>query len=154
MIHATTAASLLALMLGLPVPALAVTDDDLAAAAELAVRKDVLAAKAHADAGRYAEAEALLHVADAAEPNNADILNLLGFVTRKQGRLVEARGYYDRALAKNPDHRGAREYRGELFVQTGDLAAARTELAELERICGTDCEEYRELAEVLAAAGS
>ncbi|WP_075215215.1 tetratricopeptide repeat protein [Mongoliimonas terrestris] len=154
MIRSTTAASLLALMLVLPVPALAVTDDDLAAAAEFAARKDFLAAKVHSDAGRYGEAEALLRTADAAEPNNADILNLLGFVTRKQGRLAEARGYYDRALAKNPDHRGAREYRGELFVETGDLTAARAELAELERICGTTCEEYRELAEVLSAAGS
>lgn len=97
-------------------------------------------------ARRFAEALPLLRQAEADQPFNADVLNQLGFTLRKLGRLDEARIAYDRALSVAPNHRGAREYRGELFVQTGDMAAARAELAVLERVCGWDCEEYRDLA--------
>lgn len=97
-------------------------------------------------ARRFEDALPLLRQAEAAQPFNADVLNQLGFTLRKLGRLDEARVAYDRALSVAPNHRGAREYRGELFVQTGEMAAARAELAVLERICGQDCEEYRDLA--------
>lgn len=135
-------------------PAHAVSSDDLQDIAEAAVADAVVQAKALFEAGRYADAVEMLLVAEKSAPSSAEIQNLLGFANRKAGNFAEARLRYDRALTLDPEHRGALEYRGELFLETGDPEAARADLATLERICGTGCEEYRELAEKIAAAGS
>lgn len=132
----------------------AVTQDDLDIIAEKAVREAVATANALIEAGRFAEAKDLLLETVKSAPTSPDVLNLLGFTHRKTGVFDKARDYYDRALAINPNHLGALEYRGELFLETGDVAAARADLAALERACGITCEEYLELAEKIAASGS
>lgn len=134
------------------VPAAAVDTNDASEPAAGETPPGYAEAAALVKEERFAEALPLLKQAEALQPAHADTLNLLGFTSRKTGDTAAARGYYDRALAIAPNHRGAREYRGELFVTLGDLEAARRDLAELERICGRDCEEYRELAEAIAAA--
>jgi Flp pilus assembly protein TadD len=83
----------------------------------------------------------------------ADTFNLLGYANRKAGRLETAGDWYRRALAADPDHAGALEYQGELFLMLGDLAAARANLARLAATCAP-CEEYDDLARAIAAAGS
>jgi tetratricopeptide (TPR) repeat protein len=60
--------------------------------------------------------------------------------------------HYKRALTIEPRHRGAHEYIGEAYLMIGDKAKAREHLAALERLCGRDCEEYRDLARAIAAA--
>lgn len=57
---------------------------------------------------------------------------------------------YDRALAIDPNHLGAQEYQGELFLMLGDLDAAQANLDHLTRICGT-CPEREDLREAIAA---
>jgi tetratricopeptide (TPR) repeat protein len=88
-----------------------------------------------------------------AEPGNADALNLMGFALRNAGMLEQAASYYAAALAANPGHLGALEYQGELFLMQGDVAAAQTNLARLQNLCG-DCEEEQDLAAAIGAAGS
>jgi len=83
----------------------------------------------------------------AADPTNADALNLMGYSLRKSGDTKNALGFYQKALKINPRHRGAHEYLGELYVEIGQLDQARALLDSLERICGNrTCEEYQELA--------
>ena len=110
-------------------------------------------AQAAVEAGDYAGALRLLQPIVAAEPRNADALNLVGFASRKLGQLDQAAAFYRAALAVDPNHLGALEYQGELFVMTGDMAAAQANLAKLEALCGS-CEAWQDLAAALAGQGS
>jgi tetratricopeptide (TPR) repeat protein len=94
--------------------------------------------------GRYGEAiEVLSLAADKSDPR---ILNYLGYSHRKQGRVEVGLGYYEEALKANPDYTLAREYMGEAYIQLGDVASARNQLSEIEKRCGSGCDEYVELA--------
>ncbi len=98
---------------------------------------------------RYDTAISLLEGVVAAEPENADAWNLLAYSNRKLGRVDEARRFYDRALAIDPEHRRAHEYLGELHLQTGDLASARAQLERLKQLCRFTCSERRKLARAI-----
>lgn len=84
-----------------------------------------------------------------ADPQSADAYNLLGYAFRNAGNNSRAMQAYTRALKLNPNHTGALEYQGVLFVMMGDLDKANANLAKLETICGTSCEEYEDLAEAI-----
>jgi tetratricopeptide (TPR) repeat protein len=71
-----------------------------------------------------------------AQPQDADGHNLLGFSLRKLGRHAESEAAYDRALAIDPTHLGAHEYRGELMLVLGRRDQALVHLQALERLCG------------------
>lgn len=100
--------------------------------------------------GRYEEA---LQTLDRLQnPNTAVALNYRGYATRKLGRLEEGIGYYLQSVALDPEYTLVREYLGEAYVIKGRLDLAKQQLAEIEKRCGTTCEPYGELAEVIAAA--
>lgn len=80
-----------------------------------------------------------------ANTTNADAYSLLGYALRHTGAHPRAMQAYDRALTIAPDHTGALEYQGELFVVMGDVEKAKANLARLAEICGTGCEEYLDL---------
>ncbi len=84
----------------------------------------------------------------AAEGGSADALNLLAYATRHLGDLDLAASYYRAALGIEPDHLGALEYQGQLFLLQGDREAAERNLARLTELCGS-CEERAELAAAL-----
>ncbi|MEZ5666710.1 MAG: tetratricopeptide repeat protein [Alphaproteobacteria bacterium] len=108
-------------------------------------------AQAAVDAGDYANAIAALNQVVAAEPGNADALNLLGYSTRSLDRFTEAMGFYERALAIDPEHLGANEYYGELLIKMGDIEGAQERLAVLDEVCFLGCDEYDALAEAIDA---
>jgi tetratricopeptide (TPR) repeat protein len=93
----------------------------------------------------YDKAEGYLKKVIAASPDNADALNLMGFSERKLGHPQSALVYYNRALGLQPDHLGANEYLGELYLEMKDLPKAQARLAVLQRACGGSCEEYGDL---------
>lgn len=101
---------------------------------------------------RYAEAIVALKRAEAAFGAHPDVLTYLGFANRKLGQYDVAEGYYLAALRIAPNHRGATEYYGELKVERGDLAGARSMLAKLDGICGFGCAEADELRRWVDAA--
>lgn len=84
---------------------------------------------------------------------HADVYNLLGFSLRKSGDYTKALTFYKKALDFDAGHRGAHEYLGELYVETGQLPKAREHLAVLERLCPQGCEEREDLANAIAAVG-
>jgi predicted Zn-dependent protease len=88
-----------------------------------------------------------------AQPTNADAWNLLGYATRKNGNPTAAIPLYAKALLLNPKHRGALEYQGEAYVQTNQMTKAKANLAALKKICGTKCEEYKDLAKFISSKG-
>ena len=83
---------------------------------------------------------------------HADVYSLMGFSLRKTGDYKNALTFYKKALDFDADHKGAHEYLGELYVETGDLASAREQLAVLTRLCPQGCEERKDLEEALASA--
>lgn len=84
------------------------------------------------------------------DPDNADLFNYLAYSQRKLGDFDSAAQNYERALMINPEHVGALEYQGELFLQTGKPEMAQENLARLEQVCGMDCAEYKELSGKIA----
>ena len=95
---------------------------------------------------RYEKALELLLISNNTKPNNADILNYLGFTTRKLGDFKKGEKYYLEGLAIEPGHIGINEYLGELYVATNRVGLAKERLAVLK---DCNCEEYNELKEII-----
>lgn len=85
------------------------------------------------------------------EPKNADAHNLLAYSLRNTGDYKRAQTHYEEALKLDPQHRGAHEYYGELYLKLNQPNNARKHLLELERICGKNCPEYKDLEAALAS---
>jgi tetratricopeptide (TPR) repeat protein len=84
-----------------------------------------------------------------ANPSSADGYNLLGYSFRNLGNSKRAMTAYTRALKLDPQHTGALEYQGVLFIMLGDLDKAKANLDKIKAVCGTSCEEYEDLAEAI-----
>jgi thioredoxin-like negative regulator of GroEL len=94
----------------------------------------------------YKTAADLLQKVLTRQPNNPDVLNLMGFSERKMGEASTALSYYKKALDLQPTHIGANEYLGELYLELKEPELAEQRLAVLQQVCGS-CEEYTELKE-------
>ena len=94
----------------------------------------------------YEKAQKLLIKSNNKNPNNADTLNYLGFTTRKLGDFSNGEKYYLQGLAIEPKHIGINEYLGELYVATNRIDLAKERLEVLK---GCNCEEYKELKDVI-----
>jgi len=113
---------------------------------------DLTSVRAKIDAKDYAGA--LRELRDLAEDNQqADVYNLMGFTLRKTGDYRTSLTYYTKALELQPDHKAAREYLGELYVETGDVAKAEEQVSVLKQLCPGGCEELEDLQEAIAARG-
>lgn len=94
----------------------------------------------------YKTAAELLQKVLTRQPDNPDVLNLMGFSERKMGEASTALMYYKKALDLQPTHIGANEYLGELYLELKQPDMAEQRLAVLQQVCGS-CEEYTELKE-------
>jgi Flp pilus assembly protein TadD len=83
---------------------------------------------------------------------SADWHNLMGYSLRKKTPpdLPAAEKNYQMALEKDPKHRGALEYYGELLLLKNDLPGAEILLQRLEKACFFGCEELRDLRKSVA----
>jgi tetratricopeptide (TPR) repeat protein len=97
----------------------------------------------------FSAALSALKVADKDFPNNADINNLLGYSARNLKQYKPAATYYVKALRIDPNHLGALEYQGELFMLTKKTSDAKKNLAKLKSLCGVNCEEYIDLKKAI-----
>lgn len=97
-------------------------------------------------AKQWQQAITLLRQVVARDAHNADAYNYLGYAERNLGNLEAAFQHYANALALDPKHLGVREYLGETYLLSGNLAKAEEQLAALDTLCGRRCEEYRELS--------
>jgi Flp pilus assembly protein TadD len=86
------------------------------------------------------------------DTGDADWNNLMGYSLRKQPTpdFAGAERFYDEALRIDPKHRGALEYSGELYLQTGNLEKAEQRLAALDKACFFPCAEYSDLKKAVA----
>ena len=139
--HRLLASFLVALTIGTAMPALAVDPGN--------PTPTLRAARADIEAERWVAAIEKLRRIVEADDTNADAYNLLGYALRHTGSNDRAMQAYVRALSLDPQHAGALEYQGELFIIMGEPDKARANLALIEAICGTACEEYVDLAEAI-----
>ncbi|MET0543858.1 MAG: tetratricopeptide repeat protein [Variovorax sp.] len=91
--------------------------------------------------------------------SSADWNNLMGYSLRKSGSpdFAASERYYNIALRIDPQHRGALEYSGELYLMTGNLPKAEERMAALEALCVLPCAErltLRDSIERYKAAGN
>ena len=111
---------------------------------------DLTSVRAKIKAQDYAAA--LAELRDIAEDTQqADVYNLLGFALRKTGDFKTSLTYYTKALELQPDHKAAREYLGELYVETGNMDKAKEQLAVLAELCPGGCEEREDLQKAISA---
>ncbi len=110
-------------------------------------------AKAMVDEGNFAAALPKLITLTKTDAKNADAWNLLGFTYRKLGQFDDSSTAYLKVLSINPNHLGALEYQGELFISTGKIEDAKANLAKLKSLCGS-CEQAEDLEQALKVAGA
>ena len=111
---------------------------------------DLTSVRARIKARDYAGALAQLReLAD--DVQHADVYSLLGFTLRKTGDFKTSLTYYTKAIEMAPEHKAAREYLGELYVETGNMEKAREQLAVLAKLCPDGCEEREDLQKAISA---
>src|SRR5689334_14902650 len=98
--------------------------------------------------------EALTILDQVQNPNTPKALNYRGYITRKLGRTEEGIGYYLKSVALDPHYVQVREYLGEAYVIRGKLGLAKEQLHVIESLCGTVCEEYLDLSDVIKTASN
>jgi tetratricopeptide (TPR) repeat protein len=81
--------------------------------------------------------------------DNADVANLIGYASRKLGRYDDAKVWYERALAADPNHAVTWSYYGMWQAEQGNLLKAKDDLEKVRLICGTTCEPYGMLKDVI-----
>ena len=109
---------------------------------------DLSSVRTKIKAGKLAAAlEELRGLAE--DTQQADVYNLMGYTLRKTGDYATSLTYYTKALELQPDYRPAREYLGELYVETGNIDKAKEQLAALVKLCPSGCEERQDLEKAL-----
>ena len=121
-------------------------------AVKLVKRAGKLEKKDKADKAKkiYSQAFNKLEKAYSSDKNNPDILNYMGYTSRKVGNFKKAENYYLKGLNLNPKHNGINEYLGELYVQTNRIDKANERLAVLKNC---KCDEYSELELIIKNKG-
>lgn len=101
------------------------------------------------DAGKYESAIDQLHNVLDEDPDNPDVMSLLGFSYRKTQNYEDALTFYQWALRAEPEHRGAIEYLGELYLETNQFDKAMQQLEKLDSLCSFNCKEYSTLKKAI-----
>ena len=99
----------------------------------------------------YSQAFEKLEKAYKSDKKNPDVLNYMGFTSRKIGNFEKAEEFYLKGLSIKPDHNGINEYLGELYVQTNRIDKANERLKVLK---GCNCKEYGELELIIKTRGT
>ena len=99
----------------------------------------------------YSQAFKELEKAYSSDKKNPDILNYMGYTSRKVGNFDQAEKFYLKGLSIKPDHNGINEYLGELYVQTNRIDKANERL-EVLRNC--NCDEFNELELIIKTKGT
>lgn len=114
------------------------------------VKAELAKAQTSIHDARYKSAISTLNEIIKTNARNADAYNLLGFSYRKSKDFKRAERNYARALRINPEHKGALEYMGEMFLETDRREKAEELLARLEKLCPGGCEELEDLRKAFA----
>jgi tetratricopeptide (TPR) repeat protein len=99
--------------------------------------------------GRYEAGIAAMHALH--RDDNAEVANYIGYASRKLGRYEDAKVWYERALASDPNHTRTWQYYGMWQLEQGNMLKAEDYLQKIQAICGnTECSDYKALKDGIA----
>jgi tetratricopeptide (TPR) repeat protein len=99
------------------------------------------------DKGDYEAGITALRALD--RDDNPDVATLLGYASRKLARYDDAKLWYERALAADPNHAVTWSYYGMWQAEQGNVLKAKDDLEKVRLICGTDCRAYQMLKDAI-----
>jgi tetratricopeptide (TPR) repeat protein len=94
-------------------------------------------------------ADAIVQLKALGHDDHPNVANLIGYSYRKLGDYKLSQAWYERALKADPNHVLTWQYYGLWQIEQGNRDQAQYHLSRIAAICGTDCAEYRSLAEAL-----
>jgi tetratricopeptide (TPR) repeat protein len=94
-------------------------------------------------------ADAIVQLKALGHDDHPNVANLIGYSYRKLGDYKLSQVWYERALKADPNHVLTWQYYGLWQIEQGNRDQAKYHLSRIAAICGTDCAEYRSLAEAL-----
>ncbi|HEX7725096.1 MAG TPA: tetratricopeptide repeat protein [Rhizomicrobium sp.] len=100
--------------------------------------------------GQYEDALPYLNSALSDRPRSANLLDKLGYAQRMAGDLPDALANLQKALVIDPDHRGAHQHLGELYLAMHEPTSADAQMAELNRLCPDGCDEKDALTKAIS----
>jgi tetratricopeptide (TPR) repeat protein len=104
-------------------------------------------------AGNYTGGIAAMHALGHDE--HPDVANYIGYSYRRLGDYDDAKVWYEKALAADPNHVRTWSYYGMWQMEQGNRLKAEDDLQKVKLICGsTSCEEYRQLKAVIDGKAS
>ena len=116
----------------------------------LAPNSDFMAARDLVLSGNYQAG--LTALQNLNQDNDADVAAYIGFANSKLGRTADAKSWYEKALALDPNHLWALSYYGILLADEGNLRQARENLDKIKAACGgTGCYAYSTLQAAIGA---
>ena len=68
--------------------------------------------------------------------DHAEVANSIGFASRKLGRYDDAKSWYAKALAAEPNHVRTWSYYGMWHAEQGDILKAKDHLEKVRLVCG------------------
>jgi tetratricopeptide (TPR) repeat protein len=99
--------------------------------------------------GQYEAGIAAMHALG--HDDNVEVANYVGYASRKLGRYEDAKVWYERALASDPNHTRTWQYYGMWQLEQGNRLKAEDYLQKIGVICGnTDCGDYKALKDGIA----
>lgn len=99
-------------------------------------------------AGDYKRGIAAMHALG--DDEHPDVANYIGYSYRRMGDYDDAKIWYEKALAADPNHVRTWSYYGMLQMEQGNRLKALEDLRKVRLICGNKrCKEYRELKAVI-----
>jgi tetratricopeptide (TPR) repeat protein len=85
--------------------------------------------------------------------DHSDVATMIGYASRKLGRYDDAKYWYDKALAADPNNARTLSYYGMWHAEQGNTLKATDYLEKVEHACGnTTCQAYAELKAVIGGA--
>jgi Tfp pilus assembly protein PilF len=100
-------------------------------------------------AGKFSEADDLLETALAVDPRNRTAFVTMARVAQKQKLYGQAIRFTNKALALEPSDREALAVQGEAMVELGAVARAKANLAKLQKLCPTGCDQVTTLSSAI-----
>lgn len=105
-------------------------------------------------AQKYDDAIPYLEKVREGRPRSVDILEKLGFAQMMTGDYPGAIASLQKALSIDEDNRLVHQDLGEVYLATHDRASADMQMAALNQLCPTGCDEKDALSKAMADAGT
>ena len=101
-------------------------------------------------AGKFVEADDALEAALAVDPRNRTAFVVMARVAQKQKLFGQAIRFTNKALALEPRDLDALAVQGEAMVELGAVPRARENLAKLQKLCPSGCQQLAVLSAAIS----